>query len=309
MDRIERLDALSIRDLRALVILSERGHFANAADAFGITQPALSALVKKIETALDTRLFERTSRRFHVTVEGETVLAHVRAVLEEIERLAAMADAPRQPLDGAFRLGAIPTLGPYYLPSVLQPLTDRFTGLRLSLIEAKTETLIGQLRQREIDAALLALPPGEPGLDTLPLFREPFRLAVPAGHSLERGHTVWIGELNPDELIMLERGNCLRDQTLDACGAARGGGERPVHAASLETLRCLVAARMGIAVLPAMACAPDPRLPQVRFLDFAPPAPGRVIGLVFRRTGDAAKECQTLAAFLRACLPSEVSPV
>jgi LysR family transcriptional regulator, hydrogen peroxide-inducible genes activator len=307
MNRMDGLEALLIRDLRAVLILAERKHFAQAAEEFGISQPALSAIVKKVEAVFGATLFERTSRRFAITPEGEAVVRQIRTVMEAVQRLATLPESRLTPLFGPFRLGAIPTLGPYYLPCFLEALNQAFPSLELMLIEAKTETLLHHLRQRELDAALLALPTEAGDMEEQPLFRETFVLAVPEEHALANRPQVRVSDINLRELLVLEQGNCLRDQSLDACGAKHTGEKRTIHATSLETLRYMVATRIGIALLPRLAVSEsqDSRLP-IRYLPFASPEPGRVIGLVTRQYGARERDVDALTAFLRAHLPPDV---
>lgn len=309
MDRLALLENLLVRDLRALVLLAERKHFAQTAEELGLSQPSLSALVKKVEGIYGVTLFARTSRRFVITPEGEAVVRQLRAVLEEITRLATVLDTDQAPLTGRFCLGVIPTLGPYYVPRFLQEVSAAFPALELVLIEAQTETLLHRLRQREIDAALVALPVEGSDLQPFPLFHEPFLLAVPRGHSLAERDQVTVADVNLRELLLLEQGNCLSDQTLDACGARGPEEARPIHATSLETLRYMVATRIGTAVLPRLAVDPD-RAPHLalRYVPFAPPEPSRLIGLVTRRHSPRLRDARALADCLRAHLPPATRP-
>ncbi len=307
MDKRTQLESLLIRDLRALAALSERKHFARTAEEFGVSQPTLSALVKRVEGIFGVTLFARSSRSFSVTPEGERVIRQVRAVLEELDRLAAVMDDPREALVGRFRLGVIPTLGPYYVPLFLGVLRREYPGLELVLTEAKTETLLEQLRAREVDAALLALPVEPPDLEARTLFREPFVLVVASGHPLASRAAVTPAELDPGELLILEQGNCLSDQTLSACGARRVEEVRPIHAASLETLRCMVASGTGIAVLPQLAVE-ERRGLAVQYVPFRPPAPSRLIGLVSRRGSVRGADVEALARLLTDGLPAGVEP-
>jgi LysR family hydrogen peroxide-inducible transcriptional activator len=308
MERIDRLESLLIRDLRALITLAERQNFAVAAEEFGISQPSMSAIVKKVEAAFEVEIFARSSRRFAVTPDGDAILRQIRVVLEELNHLAntPVRDAP--PLVGPFRLGIIPTLGPYYLPHVLGSLCTAFPNLELALIETKSEPLLYQLRQRDLDAALMALPVEAPDMEAYPLFRETFLLAAPEGHKLCEEAEIEVIDLDLREMLMLERGNCLRDQILSACGSNRPGEGKPIHATSLETLRYMVAARLGITLFPALAAPHQkPSIPAVHYLPFAPPIPGRTIGLVTRKHSTRTLDVHALADFLRANLPQAVS--
>lgn len=294
MDRIEHL---SLRDLRLLVTLAERQHFARTADEFDLSQSTLSAAVKKIEAAFGTPLLERSSRRVSLTPEGEAVVRQAHAVLEEARRLAHVLDPAAAPLTGRFRLGAFPTLGPYLFPLALGPLRDAYPGLDLTLTEALTDELLRQLRGRLIDGALLALPQDSGDLTAFPLFREPFWLAVSTSHPLARRAALEVDEVPLEELLLLEPGHCLRDQVLAACGTGFLAHRRTVHAAGLETQKAMVAAGMGCAVLPALA-VPGTH-PGIALLPFASPVPGREIALVVRRGGADPRDAREMATLLR----------
>ncbi len=285
-----------MRDLRILTTLAERRHFARTAEEFDLSQPSLSAAIKKIEAAFGVALFERTSRRVALTPEGEGIVRQAYVVLESAAELSEQLRPANAPLIGRHRLGVIPTLAPYYLPGVYRALREAFPQLTLTLTEALTEELLRLLRNRGLDGVLMATPDDAHDLNVLPLFREPFVLAVPEDHPLAAQDRVTTDDVPVEELLLLEPGNCLRDQTLTACGTGFLAHRRPVHAAGLETLRAIVAAGDGCAVLPALAAVPTPG---VRLLCFVPPLPGREIALVTRGGGRNALDARTLAAFLR----------
>jgi len=294
---IDGLDGLSIRDLRVVVVLAERLHFGRAAEDLAMAQPSLSAAVKKVEAALGERLFERTSRQVSLTAAGQRVVERSRSVLEEIAEMSRAGRSDR--LTGRFRLGLVPTIGPYYAPVFLARLRGRYPELKLVLTEALTEALLQMLRQRALDGAIVCLPTGERGLTETPLLREPFVLAVPEGHALAGAGQVSLGQLDPREMLLMERGHCLREQTLETCGTTPEEVTSPAQAASVETLRHLVAAGTGCALLPRMAvlggadCAG-----LVRYVPFEDPAPGRTIGFVFHERCARVEDAGELAAFL-----------
>jgi LysR family hydrogen peroxide-inducible transcriptional activator len=293
------LDSLSVRDLRAVVVLAERLHFGRAALELAMAQPSLSAAVNKVERVLGTRLFERTSRRVALTPAGQLAARRIRLVLDEIGRLGGIGQAPRPILAGPFRLGLVPTIGPYYAPQFLPALKKRFPRLELLLTEALTEALLQMLRQRALDAAIVCLPTGEPGLTETPLLREPFLLAVPADHPLAAASEVSVGDLDRREMLLMERGHCLQAQALEICGAAPDTALNPRQAASVETLRHLVAAGSGCALMPSMAVGPGTdRMGLVRYLPFGEPAPSRTIGFVFHERSAHLEGAVELAAFL-----------
>ena len=295
---MDGLDSLLIRDLRAVVTLAERLHFGKAAEDLEIAQPSLSAAVKKVEEVLGERLFERTSRHVALTPAGQRVVQRIRSVLEELAEMGRTG-ARKEPLAGRFRLGLVPTIGPYYAPRFLAALRVRYPKLELVLTEAFTEALLQMLRQRLLDAAILCLPTGERGLTETPLLRERFLLAVPSQHPLATASEVSLGQIEPREILLMERGHCLREQTLETCGVTPDSAMSPAQAASVETLRQLVAAGNGCALIPQMAVATGIDCAGlVRYLPFREPAPGRTIGLVFHERCPRIEDAAELASFL-----------
>jgi len=302
------LDSLSVRDLRAVVLLAERLHFGKTAEDLSITQPSLSAAVKKVEEVLGERLFERTSRQVSLTPAGQRAVQRIRSVLDEITEISRPG-AQKDLLSGRFRLGLVPTIGPYYAPRFLAPLRERYPKLELVLTEALTETLLQMLRQRSVDAAVICLPTGEPGLTETPLVRERFLLAVPSHHPLAAAAEVSPGDLDPKEILLMERGHCLREQALESCGATPDSATNPSQATSIETLRHLVAAGNGCALIPEMAVATGMDCGGlVRYVSFRDPAPGRTIGLVFHQRCLRVADAAELGSFLTKLHRSGRSP-
>ena len=292
------LDSLSIRDLRAVVVLADRLHFGRAAEDLAIAQPSLSAAVQKVEKVVGERLFERTSRRVALTPAGQLAVQRIRSALLEIGEIGR-GGGPKMPLEGRFRLGLVPTIGPYYVPRFLPALRLRHPRLELLLTEALTESLLQMLRQRSLDAALVCMPTGEPGLTETPLLREPFVLAVPSTHPLASAGEVSVGQIELREMLLMERGHCLREQTLETCGSSPDAALNPVQAASLETLRHLVAAGIGCAILPGMAVAAGADcMGLVRYVPFREPSPSRTIGFVFHQRCPRLEDAVELARFL-----------
>jgi LysR family hydrogen peroxide-inducible transcriptional activator len=293
------LDALSIRDLRAVIALAERLHFGRAAEDLSVTQPSLSAAVKKVEEVLGERLFERTSRHVSLTPAGQGAVRRIRSALEEIAEIGR-GTGRKAVLTGRFRLGLVPTIGPYYAPRFLAGLRERYPKLELVLTEALTEGLLQMLRQRSLDAAVVCLPTGERGLTETPLFREPFVLAVPAHHPLAGMPEIDLGQLEPREMLLMDRGHCLREQTLETCGATPESALSPLQAASVETLRHLVAAGNGCAMVPRMTLVSGADCAGlVRYVPFREPAPGRTVGFVFHERCPRMEDAVELAGFLR----------
>lgn len=296
------LAGLSLRDLEYVVAVADEGHFGRAAERCNVSQPTLSVQVRKLEDTLGLVLFERSNRRVLLTEAGQAIVRQARTVLAEAQRLLALATEGRgSPLTGRLALAAIQTLGPYFFPLVLRPLRLAFPLLSLALSESRTADIVEGLRDGRIDAALVSLPLSHGSLTTSPLFIEPFHLACPAEHALAQGGALSAGVIAGPDLLLLDEGNCLRDQAIAACGAGSSAGR---HATSLETLRSMVAAGAGYTLLPALAvpASPDPTgLTVVRTFDVD--GPGRTIALAWRVSDPRAAGLAHLAAFFRAHAP------
>jgi LysR family hydrogen peroxide-inducible transcriptional activator len=246
---------LSFRDLEYVVSVAELRHFGRAAQACAVSQPTLSAQVKKLEEFLGLEIFERGGRQVLVTARGAAVVDQARRILAEGRRLEEVVQAGEEPLSGVFRLGVLDSLGPYLLPLLLQPLRARFSRLRLLVQEGRGAALLAGLERGDTDAVLLAAAPREGEVTALPLFREELVLAVPRDHALATAPAVALADVPVAELILPGEGHCLRDQVL-ALLPARARLVRPdddLQAASLETLRQMVAAGIGCGFLPQLA--------------------------------------------------------
>lgn len=297
---------LSLRDLRALASLSRHRHFGRAATEMGISQPSLSAAIQKIEVCLKTKIFERTSRKCDLTPRGALIVEQTHVALGELSRLAQLSVAKKPLLTGRFRLGIIPTVAPYYLPHVFGPITEKFPALELILREEMTDKLLERLRAGEIDAAFLSLPLQSADMVEFPVLQEELALAVPLSHPLAAQKQVSVADLKPREMVLLEHGHCLRAQTLELCGESAPGSGGPgsggagsgVHATSLETLRFMVKAKIGTALVPAMAVHFDSGAQHLKYVPFRAPAPSRTLGIATLRRGGRVEDAQGLAEFL-----------
>ncbi|MFY2765466.1 LysR substrate-binding domain-containing protein [Arenimonas sp. MALMAid1274] len=291
---------MNLRDLRYLVALADVLHFGRAAEACHVSQPTLSTQIKKLEDELGVALVERAPRHVMLTPAGQDIAARARRVLSEVEQMRETARRTSDPEAGTVRLGLFPTLGPYLLPHVVPRIRARFPRLELLLVEEKTEVVLAMLRDGKLDAAVLALPLHEDWLETEFLFEEPFLLAVPEGHPLSHRHDLRLEELSDQHLLLLEEGHCLRDQALEVCALAGAGEKDGFRATSLETLRQMVAAGVGVTLLPTLAVKP-PVSPSenIRLIAFRDPPPTRQMAMVWRRSSAMSAFLRQLAAVLR----------
>lgn len=247
---------MNLRDLKYLVALADHKHFGRAASACFVSQPTLSTQIKKLEDELGVSLVERAPRKVMLTPAGREAAVRARSIVAEVEQMKEAARRSQDPEAGTVRLGIFPTLAPYLLPHVVPRIRERFPRLELLLIEEKSDQLMHQLREGRLDAALLALPLQDDQLHAEFLFEEPFVLAVPEGHPLSRHDSMTLDDLSEQRLLLLEDGHCLRDQALDVCHLAGAMEKSEFQATSLETLRQMVAANVGVTLLPLLAVKP-----------------------------------------------------
>jgi LysR family hydrogen peroxide-inducible transcriptional activator len=296
---------LTIRQLEYLVALADTLGFHRAAERVHVSQPSLSAQVQQAEAVLGVRLFERSQRRVLLTPAGELVVARARRVLREAEDLLAAARLLFDPFRGNWRLGLIPTVAPYLLPEILPGVHRAHPHLRLLLREERTPVLVRELLAGGLEAAILAEVPDLGDLARAPLAEDRFLLAAPLGHPLARKRKVALRDLEQAPLLLLEDGHCLRGQALAFCAKA-GAREADFRASSLPTLMQMVAAGMGLTLLPAL-CAPMERTrASLALRPFAPPVPGRQLVLAWRAGSPLAGALATFAGELRAAWP--ISP-
>lgn len=273
---------MNIRDIQYFLAVAELGHFGQAAQQCHVSQPTLSGQIKKLEEEWGVQLFERTNRRVMLTECGTLMVAPARRLMQEVQHMHEIAQHSRDPLSGNVRLAAFHTLAPYLFAALVPALRDTLPNIRLILSEAKTDALLAQLHQGEIDAALLALPVVDDFLMSQPLFDDPFMVAVPTGHSLAQHAEIQHAMLQPFALLLLEDGHCLRNQALEVCQLHNIAQAQDVTATSMETLRQMVKAGTGITLMPHIACQRAEE--GICYIPFAPPAPKRTIGLVWRKT-------------------------
>ena len=276
---------MNLRDLKYLVALADLRHFGKAADACFVSQPTLSTQIRKLEDELGVVLVERAPRKVMLTAAGLDVVQRARRIVADVEQMREAARRSRDPESGTLRLGVFPTLGPYLLPHVVPTLRARFPQLELLLVEEKSDELLQRLREGKLDAALLALPLHDDQLHAEFLFEEPFVLAALQQHPLAGRSALDAAELSDETLLLLEDGHCLRDQALDVCRLSGAREKSGFRATSLETLRQMVAAGVGVTLLPALSVhEPIAQPANIRLVPFRGTAPSRRIALVWRKS-------------------------
>jgi LysR family transcriptional regulator, hydrogen peroxide-inducible genes activator len=276
---------MNLKDLKYLVALADTGHFGKAAERSFVSQPTLSAQLKKLEEYLGVKLVERQPKNVQLTEIGKQVVQRARRMLEQGDEIVALARNNADPLSGRIRVALIPTVGPYLLPRVTQKIRKVMPNLGLMLYEYQTEPLLRRLRDGEFDLGIIALPTDSEGLETRVLYEEAFMLAVPQQHALTDKASIKVQDLKGQALLLLEDGHCLRDHALEVCSRVDVHEVEDFRATSLETLRQMVVAGLGITLLPELAVeSPFGAQRGLVTRPFAKPAPSRTIGAVWRKS-------------------------
>lgn len=287
----------TLRQLRYFEALARHGHFGHAAEACAISQPALSMQIRELEALLGTPLFERGPRQVRLTRFGAEVAPRVRAILRSVDELGDLARAARDRLAGQLRIGVIPTVAPYLLPTIVGDLAAGAEGLELVLRETLTPRLIRDLAEGRLDAAIVALPVSEPSLAEVALFSEAFMLVRPAA---DAGRPVPSrAMLRSMRLLLLEEGHCFRDQALSFCDMGAAPPRDLMDGSSLTTLVQMVAAGIGVTLIPEMAVPVETRSARVSVVRLHDPQPLRTIGMVWRRTSPLARHLMAVAEIVR----------
>ncbi len=305
---------MTLTELRYVVAVARERHFGRAAEACFVSQPTLSVSIKKLEGELGAQIFERGGTEVSLTAVGERLVAQAQRVLDEAARMKSIAAEGRDPLVGPLKVGVIYTIGPYLLPRIVHRLIATQPSMPLILSENYTNKLIEQLRTGEVDVAVMAEPFDTTGLDILPLYDEPFLVAVPPDHEWAGRASVPSVDLKSQTMLLLGIGHCFRDHVLEVCPeAARfnvnsAGIQRTFEGSSLETIRHMVASGLGITVLPKMAVETSAPNEGLRIIPFEAPAPERRVVLAWRKSFGrvAAIECLrevVLSVDLAGCTP------
>ena len=300
---------MTLQQLRYLVALVNQGRFGRAAEACHVGQPTLSTQIKKLEEYLGITLFERNTHFLLPTPIGEEIIERARIALDVVDQIRELARRGDDPKNRSLRLGVIPTLGPYLIPHLLPAIRESFPHLRLCLREDLTANLLERLRQGRLDALLLALPVHGDDIEVMQLFREPFLVALPTGHALAQKEQITEQDLVGENMLLLEDGHCMREQALEICGSNSFDQREELGATSLETLRQMVAAGVGITLLPALATQPGVGWVQgdlVHIRPFAAPTPTRKIGIAWRHHYSGEKTVKQLAETILGNLPLAV---
>ncbi len=280
---------MTLTELRYIVAVAREKHFGHAAEACFVSQPTLSVAIKKLEEELDVKLFERGASEVSVTPLGEEIVRQAQQVIEQAAAIKEIAKRGKDPVAGPLRVGVIYTIGPYLLPDLVRETIAAVPQMPLVLQENFTVRLLDMLRTGELDCAILAEPFPDTGLAVAPLYDEPFIVAVPTSHPLARRQSVSAEELKNETMLLLGTGHCFRDHVLEVCpeyarfSSNAEGIRKSFEGSSLETIKYMVAAGMGLTVVPILGVPKEPQ-PHVTYLPFSGSVPTRRVVLAWRRT-------------------------
>jgi LysR family hydrogen peroxide-inducible transcriptional activator len=295
----------SLQQLRFLCALAERGHFGRAAESCAVTQSTLSGGIKELEARLGVALFERSHRHVMMTPLGKEIAARAQRLLVDAEELVGLARSAQEPLSGSLRFGVIPTIGPYVLPALLPHLGTALPKLKLYVREAQTTVLLDKLAGGELDILLVAIPYELGDVEAMEITEDPIVVAMPRNHPLGHHKVVSRDDLAREQLLLIEDGHCLRTHSLQACRIADPARNEVFQATSLRTLVQMVAAELGVTLMPQIAV--DSELASSRNVvirPLSPDKPFRTLVLAWRPTSSRGAEFRMLGNLIRECLTS-----
>ena len=329
LDRIKpHNSSMTLTELKYIVAVAREKHFGKGADACHVSQPTLSVAIKKLEEELQVKLFERNANEITVTPLGEEIIRQAQSVLEQADNIKEIAKRVKDPLTGSLRLGVIYTIGPYLLPELVRKVIAATPQMPLTLHENFTVKLLEELRNGDIDCAILAEPFPDRNLAIAPLYDEPFMAAVPTSHPLAKRASVTAEEMKNETMLLLGNGHCFRDHVLEVCpefarfSSNADGIRRSFEGSSLETIKHMVAAGMGITLVPRLGVpaaalaaqaaatvppkkgakkAPPFEAPLVTYLPFVGHIPSRRVVLVWRRSFTRYEAVAALRNAIYAC--------
>ena len=297
---------MTLTELRYIVAVSQKNHFGKAAQACFVSQPTLSIAIKKLEEELGVRLFERSSKNeIRITEIGQRVVDQAYIVLQQAQMLSEIAQQGKDPLSGQFKLGVIYTIGPYLLPSLIPVLRKSVPNLKLIIEENFTANLSQSLKQGTLDAIIISYPFEEPGIETAPLYEEPFIFALPNNHAWKDREAIPTEDLASQDLMLLGSGHCFRDQVIKACTNCMSGNSeltRTLEGGSLETIRHMVAAGTGITVLPRTSIMRSQKNEtMIDIKPFKSPSPSRTVAIAWRKHYPRTEAIVTILDTVKSC--------
>jgi LysR family hydrogen peroxide-inducible transcriptional activator len=280
------------------MILAQEKHFGRAADRSFISQPTLSSAIKKLEHQLNVQLFERGHRQeVKLTEQGQNLIPLAQQVLDKAEAFQSLSQSQADLFQQPFKLGVIYSVAPYLLPSLIPKLKKTAPDMPLLIEENYTHVLKQQLLQGNIDAAIIALPFNEAGIETTPLYKEAFCVVSPKHHPLTKSKRIKRSDIHANELLLLSPGHCFRDQVLEACPhcVSNKQSDEMFRGGSLETIVQMVASGAGVSILPKRCAEQHKHNPMLSIIRLEKPEPYREIALAWRKSSPKKKIIKLLA--------------
>ena len=298
---------MNLRDLEYLVAVGELKHFRKAAEKCFVSQPTLSGQLKKLERYLGVQLIERTTRNVFLTPIGEEIVKTSRIILADVASIENMVATYSDPMCGTINIGLIPTIAPYLLPLIVQPINEAYPQIEIILHEVQTDVMLEKLSEGTLDAGILAVPIEMKGLDEITLYTEPFYVAANNQHMFASKLSIKIEDLQDETLLLLEEGHCLRGQVMDVCSQTMTKERKDFQGTSLETIRHMVSTGIGITLIPQTAIDYKNLIQNasIKYIPFKKPAPARRVGLLFRKTSNRKVCFEKLAASIQSIIQKE----
>jgi LysR family transcriptional regulator, hydrogen peroxide-inducible genes activator len=270
---------MELHQLRYFCAIADTGSFSRAARQTFVSQPALSQQIAKLEDELGTRLFNRLGRSVTLTEIGKSFLPRVRAVLRDLESARNDVVEKKTSITGLISVGVIPTIAPYFLPSILATFSRKWPLVHITVVEEITALLLDKLRAGSIDVAVLALPVAvrSQEFESFPLLTEKLFAALPKGHELASRREVSLGELQNEPFLLLRDGHCFRETAVEACKRARLIPQIVFESGQFSSILSMVSAGLGVSIVPAMALE---KRPGCRYVPLADGRAARTIGVV-----------------------------
>ena len=290
---------MTLNELRFIVAVAQEKSFRRAAEKSFISQPALSLAIQKLEEELGVRIFERGRGEVAITSVGSAIVEQAQRALEEVERIREIADQGKNQLESPLKIGIIYSVGPYLLPNLIPALKEVAPSMPLEIEENITANLDVLLKNGKLDVIVIALPFGDAGILTHPLYDESFEVVVSSEHRWARRRSVHPGELAEEKVLLLDSGHCFSNQVAEACPEMTRKGAEVQQGTSLETIRNMVASGLGITVLPASANSERYRSSLLKVIPFVKPAPSRRIALAWRKSYARTKAIDALISAVK----------
>ena len=300
---------MNLRELEYLAAIDEFRHFRKAAEKCFVSQPTLSGQLKKLESEIGVQLVERTTRNVFLTPIGQEIVKKAHTILAEAASIEDLVKTYSDPMSGRVNIGLIPTIAPYLLPHIVQPIKRTYPQLEIILHEVQTEVMLKQLGEGTMDAGILAVPLETRGIEQIILYNEPFYVAVNNQHEFAKKTKIIKEDLRGETLLLLGEGHCLRGQVLEVCSYAMTRERKDFQDTSLETIRHMVSTGIGITLIPQTAIV-FKNLNQnspIKYIPFSKPAPARSVGLLFRKNSNRKTCFKNLSYLIQKIIQKEFS--